>query len=118
MDDVIVQLIGKKKILTKTKVQEMEPYFISHAVIRTVKEKQPINQLLGLKRQRNCHGHLKPFNCFLNKKYIKEYKIKCEFSGVDFEVMASDFCGFVGSHSPRDNPTHVKEGYLMTLLQG
>ena len=25
--------------------------------------------------------------------------------------MASGFRGFVGSDSPRDNPTHVKEGY-------
>ena len=52
----------------------------------------------------------------LKYMYIKEYKTKCEFSGVDFEAMASGFRSFVGRHSPRDNPTHVKEGYLMTLL--
>lgn len=26
--------------------------------------------------------------------------------------------GFVGGYSPRDNSTHVKEGCLLTLLQG
>ena len=51
-------------------------------------------------------------------KCSKEYKMKCEFSSVNFEAMASGFRGFVGRHSPRDNPTHVKEGYLMTLLGG
>ena len=51
-------------------------------------------------------------------KYIKEYKMKCEFSAVDFEAMASGFRGFVGRHSPRHNPTPVKEGCLMTVLQG
>ena len=29
-------------------------------------------------------------------KYTKEYKTKCEYSGVDFEAMASGFRGFVG----------------------
>lgn len=32
--------------------------------------------------------------------------------------MASGFHGFVGRDSPRDNPTRVKEGYLLTLLEG
>ena len=32
--------------------------------------------------------------------------------------MASGLCGFVGRQSSRDDPTHVKEGCLMTLLQG
>ena len=48
---------------------------------------------------------------------IKEYKTKCEFVGVDFKPMASGFRDFFGRHSSRDNHTHVKEGYLMTLLQ-
>ena len=77
----------------------LEPYLISHAVNRKVKEKRPIDQ---------------PETVELFLKYIKE----CEFSGVDFEAMASGFHGFVGRHSPRDNPTHVKEGYLMTVLGG
>ena len=47
---------------------------------------------------------------------IKEYKTKCEFGGVDFKAMASRFRGFFGRHSPRDKPTHIKEGYVMTLL--
>ena len=65
-------------------------------------------------------------------KYIKEYKTKCEFNGVDFEAdlsgmytevrrclaMASGFRGFAGRDSPGDNPTHVNGGYLLTLLEG
>ena len=79
-------------------------------------------------------------------KYIKEYKTKCEFNGVDFEAdlssmytkvrrcsavdfpddfapesccaIASGFRGFVGRDSPWDNPTHVNGGYLLTLLEG
>ena len=61
-------------------------------------------------------------------KYTKEYKTKCEFNGVDFEAdlatmytdraEASGFRGFVSRDSPRDNPTHVKGGYLLTLLGG
>ena len=47
-------------------------------------------------------------------KYTKEYKTKCGFNGVDFE----GFRGFVCRNSPRDNPTHVKGGYLLTLLGG
>ena len=50
---------------TKTKARETEPYLISHAINRKGKEKGPIDQRLRRKRQRNCHGHPKPLNCFL-----------------------------------------------------
>lgn len=49
-------------------------------------------------------------------RYIKDYKTKCVFGGVDFQAMTSGFRDFIGRHSSIDNPTHV-EGYLMTLLQ-
>ena len=84
---------------------------ISHAVNRKVKEKRPIEK--GNEIAMNT-----PETVELFLKYIKEYKTNCEFSGVDFEAIASGFRGFVGGHSPRDNPTHVKEGYLMSVLGG
>ena len=46
------------------KAWETEPYLISPTVNRKVKWKWPIDQLLCRKRQWNCHGHLKPLNCF------------------------------------------------------
>ena len=66
-------------------------------------------------------------------KYIKEYKTKCEFNGVDFEAdlsgmytevrrcSAVDFTHDFGPESwdsPGDNPTHVNGGYLSTLPEG
>ena len=50
-------------------------------------------------------------------KVVNDNNKVIEFSGVDFKATTSGFRGFVGRHSPKDNPTHVKEGYLMTLLQ-
>ena len=65
-DDVIVQLIGEILDQNKGLRDRTLLYLISHAVNRKVKEKRPIDQLLRRKRQRNCHGHLKPLNCFSN----------------------------------------------------
>ena len=41
--------------------------------------------------------------------WLSQYNMKCEFDG---------FHGFVGRDSPKDNPTYLKEGSLLTLLEG
>ena len=92
------------------KARKTEPYKTSHAINRKEKERDQ------LKKENKLPWT--PETVELLCKYIKEYKMKCEFGGVDLEAMTSGFRGFVGRHSPRVNPTHVKEGYLMTLPQG
>ena len=67
------------------------------------------NQINHAIRRRNGHGRPKPLSCFSN---ISKSKRRSD------RRMASGFRGFVCRSSSRDNPTHVKEGYLLTLLEG
>ena len=113
-DDVIVQLVGE--ILDQNEGSRDGAVLAQPRNKSKGKRKGNNRPTSSSKKAKKLPWTLETVELLL--KYVKEYKMKCEFSGVHFELMASGFRGFVGRHSPRDNPTHVKEGYVMTLLQG
>ena len=63
----------------------------------------------------NCHEHPKPLNCFSNVSKSKRRSVN---SAASISKRWLQVSATLLADSPRDNPTHVKEGYLMTVIGG
>ena len=94
------------KVLTKTKVRQTEPYLISHTINQKGKESDQSTRLFVEKTKAKkwawTHEAVE-----LLLKYIKEYKTKYKFN-----------ISLLAEINPKDNPTHVKEGYLLPFIEG